>query len=183
MSYIQNNNKYYENLYIRTYDNVHTSIRSLSIEDIKDVLHLNRLVCNSPKKKRTHRFNQVLYRLAEQIVKEDPRYENMTHLLESLLYGYVFSKIESKKKVKPEKPKIIEIETKNYVDAKEKKESYSLPQMLENIYFNLKAKKNVIHDPKKNLPILIKMTKNYIGKDPRAEELLELLENLSEGEL
>ena len=179
MSYTPIDRKYCESSYIRKYNNVYTSIHSLSIEDIEDVLHLNKILVNSPKKLKAHRFNLALYRLAEQIVKEDPRYENMTHLLESLLYGYVSSKIESKKAMKPEKPRIVEIETKKVANDGEKRESYSFPKMLEEIYCNLKANNNVIHNPEKNIPILIKITKEYVGKDKRAKELLQLLENLS----
>ena len=65
------------------------------------------------------------------------------------------------------------------MDESEGKKSNGLPPMLESLLYNLKANKNVIYNPQRNIPILIEMAKKYVKKDKRAEELLQLLENVS----
>lgn len=91
----------------------------------------------------------------------------MTGLIETLIYNFLIDKvIENKKNVGTG---IREIETINYEDANksENNQFNGLPLMLENLYKYLKAGRNVIHDPKKNIPILIKMTKKYAVKDKK----------------
>jgi len=179
MSYNDEDRKYYKMVYLRKYNNVNTYLHdSLNIEDIKSVGQLNEIVKNSPKKPKTYRLNQALTELAEQAIQNDPQFNNMTELIETLIYNFLIDKvIENKKNVGTG---IREIETINYEDANksENNQFNGLPLMLENLYKDLKAGRNVIHDPKKNIPILIKMTKKYANKDKKAEELLQLLENL-----
>jgi len=180
MSYDNEGRKYNKNTYLRKYNNVNTYLpNSLNIEDIKSVGQLNEIIKNSSKKLKTYRLNQALIELAEQAIQKDPRFNNMTELVETLICNFVIEKV--KENMKNVETRIIEIKTINYEDednhACEDNKSNSLPLMLENLYKDLKTGKKVIYNPEKNISILIKMTKKYVGKDKRAEELLQLLEN------